>query len=107
LPDAPSSDTWPYLQVRVQSNTFDRTLRTRIESILEKKPVQLAHIERSSPLRGDRSTVAFQSIDEIKRLEPAGIFKELCLQELQREPSAELLAAFAELLTADDEGMAP
>ncbi len=107
LPDAPSSDTWPYLQVRVQSNTFDRTLRTRIESILEKKPVQLAHIERSSPLRGERSTVAFQSIDEIKRLEPAGIFKELCLQELQREPSAELLAAFAELLTADDEGMAP
>ena len=107
LPDAPSSDTWPYLQVRVQSNTFDRTLRTRIESILEKKPVQLAHIERSSPLRGDRSTVAFQSIDEIKRLEPAGIFKELCLQELQREPSAELLAAFAELLTADDGGMAP
>ncbi len=107
LPDSPSSDTWPYLQVRVQSNTFDRTLRTRIESILEKKPVQLAHIERSSPLRGERSTVAFQSIDEIKRLEPAGIFKELCLQELQREPSAELLAAFAELLTADDEGMAP
>ena len=107
LPDSPCSDTWPYLQVRVQSNTFDRTLRTRIESILEKKPVQLAHIERSSPLRGDRSTVAFQSIDEIKRLEPAGIFKELCLQELQREPSAELLAAFAELLTADDEGMAP
>ena len=69
--------------------------------------MRLTHIERSGPSRGDRSTVAFQSIDEIKRLEPAGIFKELCLQELQREPSAELLAAFAELLTADDEGMAP
>jgi len=30
---SPSSNTWPYLQVRVQSNTFDPTLRVRIESI--------------------------------------------------------------------------
>lgn len=107
LPDTPSHDEWPYLQVRVQSNTFDPTLRTRIESILEKKPVRFAYLDRSSPSRGERSTAAFQSIDEIKRLQPDGIFKELCLQELQREPSAELLAAFAELLTADDGGMAP
>ena len=107
LPDAPSSDTWPYLQVRVQSITFDPTLRARIESILEKKRVRLAHIERSSPSRGECSTTAFQSIDEIKRLEPDGIFKELCLQELQQEPSAELLAAFSELLMADDGETAP
>lgn len=107
LPDAPSHDEWPYLQVRVQSNTFDRTLRTRIESILEKKSVQLASIERSSPSLGDCSTATFQSIDDIKRLQPDGIFRELCLQVDRREPSAELLAAFNELLIADDEGMAP
>ena len=102
LPDSSSPDAWPYLQVRVQSNTFDPTLRTRIESILEKKSVRLAYLDRSSPSRGGRSTAAFQSIDEIKGLEPADIFKELCLQELQREPSAELLNAFNEMLIADD-----
>ena len=106
LPDVPSDDARPYLQVRVQSNTFDPTLRTRIESILEKKPVRLAYIERSSPVRGERSTAAFQSIDEIKQLQPDGIFREICLQELQQEPSAELLKAFNELLNellmADD-----
>lgn len=107
LPDTSSHDEWSYLQVRVQSITFDPTLRTRIESILEKKRVRLAHIERSSPSRGECSTTAFQSIDEIKRLEPDGIFKELCLQELQQEPSAELLAAFSELLMADDGETAP
>lgn len=107
LPDAPSRDAWPYLQVRVQSNTFDPTLRTRIDSILEKKPARLAHLERSSPSRGERSTVAFQSIDEIKQLKPDGIFRELCLQVLQQEPSAELLQAFGELLTADDGETAP
>ena len=104
---SPSSNTWPYLQVRVQSNTFDPTLRVRIESILENKPVRLAYLDRSSPSRGEHSTTAFQSIDEIKRLQPDGIFKELCLQELQREPSAELMRAFNELLMADDGGTAP
>lgn len=107
LPDSPSPDTWPYLQVRVQSNTFDPTLRTRIESILENKPVRLTHIERSNPSLGDRSTATFQSIDDIKRLQPDGVFRELCLQALQREPSAELLQAFGELLTADDGETAP
>lgn len=107
LPDAPSPDIWPYLQVRVQSNAFDPMLRTQIESILENKPVRLAYLDRSSPSRGEHSTTAFQSIDEIKRLQPDGIFKELCLQELQREPSAELLRAFNELLMADDGGTAP
>jgi exonuclease SbcD len=102
LPDSPSPDTWSYLQVRVQSNTFDPTLRTRIESILENKPVRLTHIERSNPSLGDRSTATFQSIDDIKRLQPDGIFRELCLQALQREPSTQLLAAFTELLVADD-----
>ena len=107
LPNSPSPDAWPYLQVRVQSNIFDPTLRARIESILEKKPVRFASLDRSSPSLGDRSTAAFQSIDDIKRLQPDGIFRELCLQELQREPSAELLRAFNELLMADDGEMAP
>jgi len=106
-PDPPSPDARPYVQARVQSTGFDPTLRGRIEAILEKKPVRLASIERSSPARGERSTAAFQSIDEIKRLEPAGIFNELCLQELRRAPSAELLRAFNELLMADDGETAP
>lgn len=107
LPDSLSSDVWPYLQVRVQSNTFDPTVRTRIDQILEKKPVRLVGIEPPSRQRGEGSTTAFQSIDEIKRLRPDKIFRELCLQELQREPSAELLTAFAELLMADGEETAP
>lgn len=107
LPDTLSPSEWPYLQVRVQSNTFDQTLRTRIESILEKKSVQLASIERSSPSLENRSTATFQSIDDIKRLQPDGIFRELCLRMLQRKPSAELLAAFNELLIADDGETAP
>ena len=107
LPDAPSPDARPYLQVRVRSNTFDRTLRARIESILEKKPVRLASIERSSQPSGDRPTATFQSIDDIKRLQPDGIFRELCSQMLQREPPAQLLAAFTELLVAGDGETAP
>ena len=44
-----------------------------------------------------------QSLDDLERLQPDDIFKKLYQNKYQAEPNAELLAAFAELLTADRE----
>ncbi len=107
LPDTLAPETRPYLQVRVQATAFDPTLRARIEATLEHKPVRLVQIERSGTTPAENAGAAFQSLDQVTRLQPDHIFRELCRQELQEEPSPALLAAFTELLLADEGTAAP
>lgn len=107
LPDTLAPETRPYLQVRVQATAFDPALRARIEATLEHKPVRLVQIERSGTTPAENAGAAFQSLDQVTRLQPDHIFRELCRQELQEEPSPALLAAFTELLLADEGTAAP
>lgn len=102
-PAASPSATWPYLQVRVQAAAFDPTLRARIEAALRHQPVRLAGIERTGPPGSPPAATTLQSLDEVMRLPPDQIFRELCRQERGQEPDAALLAAFRELVLADAE----
>jgi len=103
LPDAPLA-AQPYLQVRVRLTAPEPGLRAKVEAALEKKPVRLARIETTYGSRTDHDVADCpQSLDDLGRLQPDDIFQQLYRNKYQTEPSAELLAAFAELLTADRE----
>ncbi|HCB12781.1 MAG TPA: exonuclease SbcCD subunit D [Gammaproteobacteria bacterium] len=104
LPGAPLK-AQPYLQVRVQLTAPEPGLRTKIESILDKKPVRLARIETTY---GGNTSGAdhhrYHSLDELERLQPEDIFKKLYQRRYpDTEPDAALLAAFTELLIATPE----
>lgn len=99
LPDAPL-EKHPYLQARVLLNGPEPGLRTRIESVLDGKPVRLVKIDPSyrDDANSDTSSGP-QSLDDLERLQPEDIFKKLHRSsKYGGEPSAELLAAFNELL---------
>ena len=105
LPPTLSDATRPYLQVRVQAVGFDPTLRASVEAALRDQPVQLASIERSGPpSRSTPDAVGLQSLDEVMRLQPDQIFRQLYQQERGQPPDAALLAAFRELALADSPG---
>jgi len=107
LPGAPLK-AQPYLQVRVQLTAPEPGLRTKIESVLDKKPVRLARIETT--YGGNASRIdhhRYHSLDELERLQPEDIFKKLYQHHYpDTQPDAALLTAFAELLnTPPDAGL--
>jgi len=103
LPDAPL-EAQPYLQVRVRLTAPEPGLRARVEAALDKKPVRLARIETTYGDPADQSAIDRpQSLDDLGRLQPDDIFQKLYQNKYKAAPSAELLAAFAELLIADQE----
>jgi exonuclease SbcD len=60
---------WPYLEVRVQLDAPEPTLRSRIEAALDGKPVRLAKIEISSA-RANVESAAPISLDELEQMQP-------------------------------------
>lgn len=103
LLDAPL-EAQPYLQVRVRLTAPEPGLRAKVEAALDQKPVRLARIETTYGSHTD-NTIADrpQSLDDLGRLQPDDIFKKLYQNKYKAEPTAELLAVFSELLTADRE----
>ena len=104
LPDRPR-DAQPYLEVRVRLNAPEPGLRARVDAVLDGKPVRLAKIEPTYGGRADNATAdGPQSLDDLGRLQPDDIFKQLHWRKYGEESSAALLEAFRELLlTADGE----
>jgi exonuclease SbcD len=102
LPDAPEP-AWPYLEVRVQLDAPEPTLRSRIEAVLNGKPVRLAKIEISSARVTSESAVPI-SLDELEQMQPDDIFKRLYRERYDSDAPTEQMAAFAELLLPQAEG---
>ncbi|MDZ7622495.1 MAG: exonuclease SbcCD subunit D C-terminal domain-containing protein [Candidatus Competibacteraceae bacterium] len=107
LPDAPL-EAQPYLQTRVRLNAPEPGLRARVEAALDGKPARLAKIETTygSNTTDDASRDP-QSLDDLARLQPDDIFTKLHWRKYGEAPAGELLAAFRELLLANDEEPAP
>ncbi len=102
----PTAEPWqqPYLEVRVRLDVPEPGLRSRIETALKGKPVRLTRIDPRYPERSqDPRTRIAPSLDAIERLQPEDVFMKLYQQRYVSAPSAELLAAFHELLTASAE----
>ncbi|MBK8538075.1 MAG: exonuclease SbcCD subunit D C-terminal domain-containing protein [Candidatus Competibacteraceae bacterium] len=89
----------PYLQARVLLNGPDPGLRTRIESALDGKPVRLVKIETryNASADGDAASSPL-SLDDLGRLQPEDIFSKLHWRKYGKEPAADLMKAFRELL---------
>jgi exonuclease SbcD len=87
----------PYLEVRVRLDAPEPGLRARIEAALENKPVRLARIETSAPRLASEEAAPI-SLDDLDRLQPEDVFRQLYRTKYGNETPAEQLAAFAELL---------
>jgi len=107
LPERPR-DEQPYLQLRISLTSPQPGLRTQVETVLDPKPVRLARIETCYPgAAGGASEGRFQTLDDLGRLQPEDIFRQLHQRRCHTAPSSELLAAFTELLAAAERENAP
>jgi exonuclease SbcD len=103
LPDVPLHEQ-PYLEVRVQLDGPEPSLRAQVEAALEGKPVRLAKIE---PTRKTVTAAGIEpalSLDQLAQLQPDDIFRRLWQQRFGDEAPADQLAAFAELMLPADAG---
>lgn len=96
-PDAPAEQQ-PYLEVRVLLEQPEPGLRARIEAALEGKAVRLAKIETSTAARDSSIDKEVLTLDQLEKLKPDDIFKQLYQQRFGNEAPADQLSAFAELM---------
>jgi exonuclease SbcD len=96
-PDAPVEQQ-PYLEVRVLLEQPEPGLRARIEAALDGKPVRLAKIETSTAARASSLEQEVMTLDQLEKLKPDDIFRQLYQQRFGNEAPADQLSAFAELM---------
>ncbi|MYN42211.1 exonuclease subunit SbcD [Duganella sp. FT109W] len=96
-PDAPVEQQ-PYLEVRVLLEQPEPGLRARIEAALDGKPVRLAKIETSTAARTSSIDKEVMTLDQLEKLKPDDIFRQLYQQRFGNEAPADQLSAFAELM---------
>jgi len=97
LPEAPAEQQ-PLLEVRVRLDAPEPGLRSRVEAALVGKPVRLAKIETSSAARGVADNDAIMTLDQLDKLKPDDIFRQLYQQKYGSDAPADQLQAFAELM---------
>jgi exonuclease SbcD len=95
--DAPVEQQ-PYLEVRVLLEQPEPGLRARIEAALDGKPVRLAKIETSTAARASSIDKEVMTLDQLEKLKPDDIFRQLYQQRFGNEAPADQLSAFAELM---------
>jgi exonuclease SbcD len=93
-----SPDRQPFLEVRVLLDAPEPGLRSRIEAALDGKPVRLAKIETSSAARTSSIDSDVMTLDQLEKLKPDDIFKQLYQQRFGNDAPADTLTAFAELM---------
>jgi exonuclease SbcD len=96
-PDAPVEQQ-PYLEVRVLLEQPEPSLRARIEAALDGKPVRLAKIDTSTAARASSIDKEVMTLDQLEKLKPDDIFRQLYQQRFGNEAPADQLSAFAELM---------
>nr|WP_315256995.1 exonuclease SbcCD subunit D C-terminal domain-containing protein [uncultured Duganella sp.] len=96
-PEAPAQQQ-PYLEVRVLLEQPEPGLRARIEAALDGKHVRLAKIETSTAARTSSIDKEVMTLDQLEKLKPDDIFRQLYEQRFGNEAPADQLSAFAELM---------
>ena len=91
-------DRQPFLEVRVLLDAPEPGLRSRIEAALDGKPVRLAKIETSSAARTSSIDSDVMTLDQLEKLKPDDIFKQLYQQRFGNDAPGDTLTAFAELM---------
>ncbi len=97
-PEVHDTQRQPLLEVRVLLDAPEPGLRARIEAALEGKPVRLAKIETSSAARGNAEQPAALTLDQLERMKPDQIFRQLYQQRYDTDAPTDQLSAFAELM---------
>ncbi len=86
----------PYLEVAVQLKRPDPALRQRVEDLLADLPVRLLKLTTS--YEGRSSGLSAAQGQRLEELKPDRVFRERYRQQFGEDPSAELIAAFHELV---------
>ncbi len=95
--DSDDPGTWPYLEVRVRLDKPQPDLRAQIEAAVESLPVRL--VKLTSQYTGKQAALADQGVEAaLGELEEEEVFRRCYQERYDGEPSAELMAAFSELL---------
>ncbi|SDF54861.1 MULTISPECIES: exonuclease SbcCD subunit D C-terminal domain-containing protein [unclassified Duganella] len=96
-PEAPVEQQ-PYLEVRVLLEQPEPGLRARIEAALDGKQVRLAKIETSTAARASSIDKEVMTLDQLEKLKPDDIFRQLYEQRFGNAAPVDQLSAFAELM---------
>jgi exonuclease SbcD len=91
-------DRQSFLEVRVLLDAPEPGLRSRIEAALDGKRVRLAKIETSSAARTSSIDSDVMTLDQLEKLKPDDIFKQLYQQRFGNDAPGDTLTAFAELM---------
>lgn len=97
-PQAVPAERQPLLEVRVLLDAPEPGLRARIEAALDGKAVRLAKIETTSAARNAQTDAATLTLDQLERMQPDEIFRQLYRQRFDQDAPPDQLSAFAELL---------
>jgi exonuclease SbcD len=97
-PPEAAPEQQPYLEVRVLLEQPEPGLRARIEAALDGKPVRLAKIETSTAARASSIDQEVMTLDQLEKLKPDDIFRQLYQQRFGNDAPADQLSAFAELM---------
>ncbi|MFC0169938.1 exonuclease SbcCD subunit D C-terminal domain-containing protein [Pseudoduganella danionis] len=96
--EAAPPERQPLLEVRVLLDAPEPGLRAKVEAALEGKAVRLAKIETTSAARNGAAEAAALTLDQLERLQPDEIFRQLYRQRYDQDAPPDQLSAFAELL---------
>lgn len=101
-------DLRPYVEVLVQLDGPTPGLRARIDEALADKPVRLAKITPSYAVTSESfEERQVASADDLARLAPEDIFRQLHRARFGQEPRDALLEAFGELLRTQSQEVTP
>ena len=97
-PEQVEAERQSLLEVRVLLDAPEPGLRAKIEAALEGKAVRLAKIETTSAARSGAADTATLTLDQLERMQPDEIFRQLYRQRYDQDAPPDQLSAFAELL---------
>jgi exonuclease SbcD len=89
-----SSETYPYLQVRVLLEGPEPSLRHQIETALNGKAVRLARIEVTYPQSRHSGNGSSLTTDDLQKLQPVEMFQRKYLSRYNSNVPEELIALF-------------
>ena len=95
----------PFLEIRVRDDGPDPTRRTRIEKMLEGRPVRLASIKSDRGLQPDGGDNSAEHLDveSLRDIQPLDVFTDAWREKYNTEPESDVLDALREILLQESD----
>ena len=101
-PERTGPDLRPFLEVRIDYEATDVTVKSEVERAVEGKNARLVKIEK--PRAGDGDPADGGTLVQLSEVTPEEVFRMKHSRDVGGDPPADLLAAFREILAQAEEG---